>query len=212
MPKVDCKLNKAKKIYRSFMFVVWKVDTLMMNQLNWMKYNRQPDIPESNRSQLFNRFVVIWLVGTAFFLPVKILNLPFNFELVDFWILMGMPVGLLLYSFGRPRLVNFSYMIPMWLILISSIISTIPAISLSRSLIIILKEVYVLIWFMVVSTFLSITSAKDFRRILRIWSVAVVFHGLIMIAQFFSPELWRFTNSLGGDVVPYEIYCHTPYA
>jgi len=181
----------------------------MTKQLTWKeKYSLKNPMKllESGASQFFSRFVVIWLAGTAVFLPVKILNLPFNFELVDFWILMGLPVGLVFYGFRRSRVINIAYAIPMWFILIGSLASTFAAPSVSRSLTIILKEMYLFFWFMVVATFLSITTAEDFRKILRIWSGAVVFHGMIIIMQFLSPDLWHFTNSLGGDVVTHEIY------
>jgi O-antigen ligase len=47
---------------------------------------------------------------------------------------------------------------------------------------------------------------KDLRIVLYAWSIVVILHGLLMIAQFLSPEIWRLTNSLGGNSARMEGY------
>lgn len=158
------------------------------------------------QSSLLSRLIVIWLAGITVFLPVKIINLPSNFELVDIWILMGWPVLLAIYGMGRHRMINLTYAIPMWLVMVSSLLSTFASPVASNSLVVILKELYLFTWFITVTVFLSILNARDLRRVLYVWSVVAVLHGLLIIAQFFSPEIWRFTNSLGGNSVGYAIY------
>jgi O-antigen ligase len=150
--------------------------------------------------------MVLWLAGIVASLPVKILNFPLNFELVDTWTLAGMPFVLYLYSLKRPRFLSLSYTIPMWFVLISSLISAFGSPAPTRSIIVILKEVYLFVWFIVIMAILIQLSAKDMQRVLRIWSLVVIFHGALMIAQFLSPALWKFTNSLGGNSANLEGY------
>jgi O-antigen ligase len=75
-----------------------------------------------------------------------------------------------------------------------------------RSIIVILKEVYLFVWFFAVMALLFQLSAKDMRRVLRVWSVVVICHGALMVAQFFSADVWQFTNSLGGNTARYDVY------
>jgi hypothetical protein len=94
----------------------------------------------------------------------------------------------------------------MWFVLISSFISAFASHSPTKSTIVILKEVYLFIWFFVVLALLFQLSAKDMRGVLRIWSLVVICHGGLMVAQFLSPEVWQLTNSLGGNSARLEGY------
>ena len=160
----------------------------------------------TGNSSWSSRLIVIWLAGMVVFLPIKILNLPLNFELVDIWTLGGIPGALYLYSLRRPRVISLSYLIPMWFVLISSFISAFASPSPVRSMIVILKEVYLFVWFFVVLALLFQLSARHMREVLRVWSLVVICHGLLMLAQFISPDVWEFTNSLGGNSARLEGY------
>jgi hypothetical protein len=182
----------------------------MTTQLNWKNHNLLSNDRENfsarDSASWKSRLVIVWLAGMIVFLPIKILNLPLNFELVDIWILGGMPIVLYLYSLGRPRIISLSYTLPMWFVLISSFISAFASSSPSRSMIVILKEVYLFVWFFAVMALLFQLSAKDIRQVLRVWSVVVICHGALMVAQFLSADIWQFTNSLGGNVARYDVY------
>jgi hypothetical protein len=129
-----------------------------------------------------------------------------NFELVDIWSLGGMPVVLYLYSLRSPRKISLSYALPMWFVLTSSFLSAFTSHSPLKSTIVILKEVYLFVWFFVVLALLFQLSAKEIRSVLRAWSLVVICHGCLMIAQFLSPEIWQLTNSLGGNSARLEGY------
>jgi hypothetical protein len=182
----------------------------MTESLSWEKrdvpLNERMYLPEVVNSVWSSRFIVIWLVGMVSLLPVKILNLPMNFELVDVWALGGLPVVLYLYSLRRPRKISLSYAIPMWFVLISSFLSAFTSHSPMKSTIVIIKEVYLFVWFFVVLALLFQLSAKDMRSVLRVWSLVVICHGCLMVAQFLSPEIWQLTNSLGGNSARLEGY------
>jgi O-antigen ligase len=182
----------------------------MTKQLDWKNHqlllNDRVKPSGAGNSLWLSRLMVIWLAGTVLFLPIKILNLPSNFELVDIWILGGIPLVLYLYGLRRPHFMSSSYAIPMWFVLISSLISASASPAPLSSIIVILKEVYLFVWFFIVLALLFQLSAEDMRRVLRIWSVVVICHGCLMIAQFFSADVWRFTNSLGGNTARYDVY------
>jgi O-antigen ligase len=142
---------------------------------------------------------MLWLVGTVILLPVKIINLPFNFELVDIWILMGLPVALLYYCVRPRQMISFSYIVPIWLVMVSSFLSSFTSPSATNSLTIIIKETYLFVWFLSLTVLLNKVSARDFRIVMYVWTIVVILHGLLMVAQFISPELWRLINSFGGN-------------
>jgi len=182
----------------------------MAKQLNWENnhflLNRRANLTESENPLWSSRLIVIWLAGVVISLPIKILNFPLNFEFVDTWITVGLPVVLYLYWHRRPHTISLSYTIPMWFVLMSSFISTYTSPSPMNSMIVILKEVYLFFWFILVIALLLQLNAKDLRRVLRVWSVVVICHGALMIAQFISPAIWEFTNSLGGNSARLEDY------
>lgn len=161
------------------------------------------DHSETRQSVLSKRLMFLWLVGLVILLPVDIIHLPLNMALVDVWILAGLP--LLWLSFLRgPQVISVSYTIPMWLILIGSFVSTLAAPAPMNSMIVILKEVYVFIWFITVIAVLSKLDARDFRLIMIVWSAVVLLHGCLMIAQFLSPDFWRLTAGYVGRLTIYE--------
>jgi len=182
----------------------------MTKQLNWENYssllNNRANLTERANASWSSRLIVIWLAGTVCFLPIKILNLPLNFELVDVWALGGMPVVLYLYSLRRPHMISWSYTIPMWFVLISSFISAFDSPAPTRSLIVIIKEIYLFLWFFVVLALLFQLRANEIREVLRVWALVALCHGGLMIAQFVSPDIWRLTNALGGNSARLEGY------
>jgi len=94
----------------------------------------------------------------------------------------------------------------MWFVLISSFISAFASPAPASSIIVILKEVYLFVWFFIVMALLIQLSARDMRSTLRVWSWVVICHGFLMAAQFISPAIWEFTNSLGGNSARLEGY------
>ena len=158
------------------------------------------------QSSFLSSIITIWLVGTVILLPIKILNLPLNFELVDVWIILGLPVALLFFIVRPRQFVGLSYIIPMWLVLLSCFLSSFAAPSPSNSLVVIIKEIYLFVWFITATILLYKLKAKDFRIVLYAWSIVVILHGLLIVVQFISPEIWSLTNSLGGNSARIEGY------
>lgn len=149
---------------------------------------------------------MIWLLGMLVLLPVKIFHFPFNMELMDFWIFMALPTFLLTYSAKRHTPISWAYTPVIVFIFAVSFISVFVAPNPAKGLIVIAKEIYLFIWFLMMTAFLSTLNQNDLRRVMVIWSAVAVLHGLFIIAQFLSPALWQFTKSITGNVEVYDHY------
>lgn len=144
-------------------------------------------------------------MGALVLLPFDIIKLPLNMTPVDLWIMAGLP--LLWLSFLRERQVmGVLYVIPMLLILIGSFASTFGAPSPRNALVVILKEVYIFVWFITLAAAFGQIDAKNMRRVLIVWSVVIFIHGFIMLGQFLSPAFWRLIVSFAGKPHGYEFY------
>ena len=176
---------------------VWKNNHKLLT--NTIDYSEACQISWSRHIKL------IWVIGMLVLLPLDILKMPLNMTLFDCWILMGLPIYWLSF-FRRKQIVNLTYMIPMWLILLGSLASVIVAAVPIKGLIVILKEVFIFIWFITITAVLSKIHPRDFRYILVVWSVMVLLHGVVIIVQFLSQDFFRFTVSLVGEANDYELY------
>lgn len=181
----------------------------MIRQLDWRNNNNpvaEPiDSSQAGQSTLLKRFTMIWLAGILILLPMDFAKLPFNLMMVDCWVFIGLPIFWLSFVRGK-HIISLSYAVPMWLIFFASFLSTFAAPAPMSSLIVIMKEVYVYIWFITLAAVLCTLTATEFRRILIVWTVMVFLHGLVIIAQFVSPAFWHFTISFGEKARDYAIY------
>src|SRR3990172_2615484 len=160
---------------------------------------------DEGESFLSRHIMMIWLLGTLILLPVRVFEFPFNVEAGDIWILMGLPVMWMLLILERQP-ISFTYAVPIWLVLIATLLGTLAAPEPSNSVIVLLKESYLFVWFVTLIAVLSRLSARDLRRVMVVWSGVVILHGLLIIAQFLSPEIWRAISRFSGTSAVYEHY------
>jgi len=144
-----------------------------------------------------------WLFGMLILFPVKLFHFPLNLELVDFWILMALPVFWLSFLRARQTKISLPYTLAFLLILIGSFTSIFAAPSPMRSVIVILKEIYLFVWFVTVTALLVGVNARDMRRIMSVWAGTVILHGLLIISQFLFPDIWRMTTGFAGQATAY---------
>lgn len=147
-------------------------------------------------------------MGTFALLPVQMINLPLQMDLVDAWMLAVLIIFWTGFIFGRQTLIKLSapYMVAMWLILVASLASTFAAVDRFGSGVVVLKEVYLFAGFITLATLLSGLSARNFRFVMSIWLATVVLHGMLIVAEFLFPELFRFISGSAGYSVDYETY------
>jgi hypothetical protein len=93
----------------------------------------------------------------------------------------------------------------MWLILLGSLIGMMSARYASTAFVVVLKEVYLYIWFVTLVTLFAGATARDLRRILFVWTAMVLLHGIIIIGEFLSDGLWQALASFFGSLGKVEV-------
>ncbi len=156
------------------------------------------DPSERSRSPGLRSVVVTCLLGMFVLLPVQSVALPLNLALVDLWSFIVLPISWL-YLMRVHQTVRLPYVVAMWLILLGSFIGTLAAPDPLNSLTVILKEVYLYVWFVTLAALFTSLDPNYRRRIMLVWSGLVVLHGVLIVAQWLSPDIWRMTSAYIGQ-------------
>jgi hypothetical protein len=103
-------------------------------------------------------------------LPLEQWRFPMNLKPADVAL-----VSLTAYSFWRAgqrgQRLDFPLIIPIWVILISSLIATLVGLGQSDSAIAIAQEVYIFAWFLALANVLKTFSFADTDRLMKMWGV-----------------------------------------
>jgi hypothetical protein len=150
--------------------------------------------------------VMVWLYGVLVFLPIKIFHFPSNLELVDLWVLAGLPILWLSFMTSGRAILGKAYMVPLFVILIASAASAFSAPNPYGAVIPILKEIFLFGWFVTLATVLSTLGPKSLRAFVVVWAYVAVAHGLLIITQFMLPDIWRLSTDLAGQSTSYAHY------
>ncbi|MEZ4869906.1 MAG: O-antigen ligase family protein [Caldilineaceae bacterium] len=156
-------------------------------------------------SPLVQHLIVLWLMGALVLLPLDIFRLPLNVTAVDLWMLMALPI-LWLFFLRGPQVISLSYLVAIVVILVASFASTFGAPAPRNGIVVIVKEVFIFVWFYTLAAVFAQLSAKQLRSILAVWSAVVFLHGFIILGQFLSPSFWRIIVSVAGTLHDYEFY------
>jgi O-antigen ligase len=103
-------------------------------------------------------------------LPVEFLMFPLNLKVVDFALVLLTSYGLVTAWLTRQRL-GFPLLVPMWLCLLASLIATLTGFALLDSVLAIVQEVYLFVWFLALTNILSTFSLVDLDLLMKTWSV-----------------------------------------
>jgi O-antigen ligase len=154
--------------------------------------------PASRLSSVLQFIVVTYLVGMVIFSVEQFLTLPQNLGLVDFWNILFIPVcWLYLIRIRQP--IRFPFALGMWFILLGSFLATFISTDPLSSIIFIIKEVYLYVWFVTVTAVFTSLEPGLVRRVLLVWTVIVVLHGILLVAEFISPNFYLFVISFLGN-------------
>jgi hypothetical protein len=152
---------------------------------------------EGNRSPVLRSMVVIYLLGMLVLLPVQFVALPLNLALVDLWNLLALPIAWL-YLIRVHQPVRLSYIAPMWLVLLGSLIGMFSSHNPLDSLIVLLKEIYLYIEFLTLAALFASLDAIYLRRIMFVWVSVVILHGVLIIVEFVSFDTWQSIIAYAG--------------
>jgi O-antigen ligase len=148
--------------------------------------------------------VVTYLVGMVALSVEQFLALPQNLGLVDFWNVLFIPVCWW-YLIRIRHSIRFPFALGMWLILLGSFLGTFISTNPLASFIFIAKEVYLYVWFVTVTAVFTSLEPRLVRRVLLIWTAVVVLHGILLIAEFVSPNFYGFMISFLGSFGPLDL-------
>ncbi len=154
---------------------------------------------------LAERATAFWLCGVVALLPIGLLPLPLNLTPVDVWIVIGLPLVALSF-FARPWLPSAHYLLPIWLILMASLVSSFAAPSPGGALLVVVKEVFLFVWFFALIIVLGRVNEAVWRLTISAWMWVAVGHGLLILAQFAVPEFWRLFVDIAGKSQEFSVY------
>jgi hypothetical protein len=137
------------------------------------------------------------LVFMLCLLPLERWSFPFRLQVADFALVTLTLYGLAKAWRGQQRL-NFPLLLPMWLILLSSLVATLMGFAYSESVVAIVQELYLFVWFLVLANLLWTFPLSDLDRLLKVWSVmacvqaAVALMGMMRIGPriFYLPPYY----------------------
>jgi hypothetical protein len=110
------------------------------------------------------------LVLLLFLLPIEQMRFPFNVKPADLALVLLTLYGLLKAWQTHQRL-DFPLLLPIWVILLSSSVATLVGFGRPDSIIAIMQEIYIFVWFMVLTNVLRALPLPDLDRVMKIWSV-----------------------------------------
>jgi len=103
-------------------------------------------------------------------LPIEHWRFPLNLKPADLALMLLTLYGLLKAWQTHQRL-DFPLLLPMWLILFSSLIATLVGLANPESIIAMTQEIYLFSWFIVLTNVLKTLPLSDLDRLMKIWSV-----------------------------------------
>ncbi|MDY6876698.1 MAG: O-antigen ligase family protein [Chloroflexota bacterium] len=103
-------------------------------------------------------------------LPIERVALPLGLKPVDFVLVLLVLYGLAQAWRTRQRL-EFPLLLPLWLILFSSSVAALVGIAKVEGIIAVVQEIYLFVWFIVLTNVLRMFSLSDLDRLLKVWSI-----------------------------------------
>lgn len=163
----------------------------------------KPIAKAAEQPTLLRRIAIINLIGMLILQPVQFVTLPMNFAPVEVWNIAFMPFAwLYLIEVRFPA--RIPYAGAMWLILLGSFIGALSAPIPMSSIIAIIKDTYLYVWFATVVAVLATLTPKEFRRVMLVWIAVLMAHGALIIAQFVSSDIFETVKALTAPLGPLD--------
>jgi hypothetical protein len=148
-------------------------------------------------------FLLVALV--LFLLPIERFSLPLSMKVVDFALILLVAYGMDRF-FREKQHIHVPLAFPAWLILVTSLIATLTGLFNMNSIIAMVQEVYLFVWFVVIVNLLIALPSSSFENLIKIWSVVALLEattalmGMLKIgpAMFYtSPDIGNVVLSTG---------------
>jgi hypothetical protein len=115
-------------------------------------------------------------------LPTEHLDLPYRLSAADSALVLLTLYGLARAWRSQQRL-DFPLLLPMWLILLSSLVATLTGFGDPRSIVAIIQEIYLFTWFIVLTNILRTFPSADVDHLMTVWSVVASAEAVIVLAE-----------------------------
>jgi len=138
---------------------------------------------------------VLLVVVILCLLPLERWMFPFNLKIVDIALVLLIICGLMRLSSRLP--IHLPLVVPVSLIIIASLIAMIASSAGSTSVLAVIQEAYIYMWFVFLTSLLASFAVSDLERFMKIWCIialmeaTVTFMGMIDIGPdifYTSPE------------------------
>lgn len=103
-------------------------------------------------------------------LPIEQMRFPLNLKPADLALMLLTLYGLLKAWQTHQRL-DFPLLLPIWVILLASSVATLVGFARPDSIIAIMQEIYIFVWFIVLTNVLRTFPLSNLDRLMKIWSV-----------------------------------------
>jgi O-antigen ligase len=152
-----------------------------------------------------NQITFLLVAFVLFLLPIERFTFPLSLKVVDFALILLIAYGLDRFFRERQRL-HVPLAFPAWLILITSLIATLTGLFSMNSIIAMMQEVYLFLWFVVLVNLLITLPPSSFENLIKIWSVVALLEattalmGMLKVgpAMFYtSPDIGNVVLSTG---------------
>jgi hypothetical protein len=143
-------------------------------------------------------YLLVLVIGA---LPLERLILPAALKIVDLPLVLLIGYGCLLFMIRR-QVIKLPLVWPVWLSFVASLIATLTGLLSSISIVAMVQEVYLFIWFIVLTNILINISQADFDFLLRIWCVIAVIEATtaIMGMLHIGPAIF-YTSPTKGNIL-----------
>ncbi|HZW04165.1 MAG TPA: O-antigen ligase family protein [Anaerolineaceae bacterium] len=158
-------------------------------------------IPHFERRAAARRPVIFWPVALAVcLLPLEWWLLPYSLKIVDFALVALVAAGSLHLLLHR-RPVRLPLLLPVWLILIASLLATVSSIAFTDSVLVVVQEVYLYVWFVLLANLLLHLLGRDFDALLKLWSAVALFEAAAAVMGMLHIGPAMFHTNPNGNVV-----------
>ncbi len=106
-------------------------------------------------------------------LPIERLVFPFNLKIVDAALVL-----LILYGLAKAMNIDqslkFPLLLPIWLVLLASSFAMLVGTVHTNGIVAVVQEIYLFVWFIVLTNLLGTFVASDIDRLMKVWSIVAV--------------------------------------
>ncbi|HEX2981734.1 MAG TPA: hypothetical protein VHO48_15845, partial [Anaerolineaceae bacterium] len=148
-----------------------------------------------------HRSMAFWLIALArCLLPLEWWLLPFSLKPSDFGLILLVAYGCLLLLIYRQRVI-LPLWAPFWLILFASVLATLTGAMHADSLMAILQETYLYVWFVVLVNLLARFPSELFHALLKLWSVIALLEAVATLLGMLHIGPAMFYTNPNGNII-----------